>query len=152
MEAPMVGPPIKFFIRKLTPEDLPALLELWRSSGLPHEPRGRDSLESLLREMELNPEGFIGAFHKGEMIGALIASYDGRRGWINRLAVRPGYRRTGVATALIKEAERVLAKRGARVVAALVYSGNEPSLSLFSKLGYEIRRDILYLRKSLTGL
>ncbi len=143
----MVKPSLPFLIRKLTPDDIPALLELWRLAGLPHEPRGRDSPESLLREMELNSDGFLGAFHGKTLVGALIASYDGRRGWINRLAVRPEYRRRGIAKALIREAESMLVGKGARVVSALVYSRNEPSLALFSSLGYEVRVDILYLRK-----
>ncbi len=134
-------------LRRLGKDDIPDLLNLWAVSGLPHEPWRRDSPESLSKEIELNPDGFIGAFDGDLLIGALIASYDGRRGWINRLAVRPDYRRKGVAKALIREAESHLKGRGAVVVAALVHEDNTPSLSLFSSMGYEIRRDIIYVRK-----
>ncbi len=49
---------------------------------------------------------------------------------------------------LVAEAERVLREQGMHVIAALVESGNVPSLSLFHKLGYvEIDSGIHYLTK-----
>ncbi len=136
-------------IRRLEPERVEDLLRLWREAGLPHKPRGRDSPEMLRRQMEENPEGFIGAYDGDRLVGAVIATYDGRKGWINRLAVHPAYRRRGVATALVKAAEEVLIRKGALVIAALILEDNKPSLNLFKKLGYEVGRGVVYVRKAL---
>ena len=54
------------------------------------------------------PGGFIGAFADGKLVGIVVATHDGRKGWINRLAVHPDYRRRGIAKKLIEEAEEYL--------------------------------------------
>ena len=56
----------------------------------------------------------------GRLIGTVIAGWDGWRGGIYRLAVVPECRRRGVGQALVLEAERRLAARGARRLNAMV--------------------------------
>jgi len=136
-------------IRRLEPREVEDLLRLWREAGLPHKPRGRDSPEMLRKQMRENPEGFIGAYDGDKLVGAVIATYDGRKGWINRLAVHPAYRRRGVATALVRAAEDVLIKKGALVISALILEDNTPSLNLFKKLGYQVGRGVVYVRKAI---
>lgn len=84
---------------------------------------------------------------KDEMVGSVIASYDGRKGWINRVAVSPEYRRQGIAQKLISASEEALKKRGAEVIGVLIFESNAPSLALFQNLGYETDESILYLSK-----
>lgn len=131
------GPPEAIEIRFLAGGDIAALLELWRAAGLPFRPAGRDHPDRLLLELLAYPRNFIGAFWEGQLRGAVLANWDGRRGWINRLAVHPEERRKGLARLLIAQAETELKSRGAVVIAALVEPGNVPSLSLFAALGYQ---------------
>ena len=135
-------------LRRITRAEVDDLLRLWREAGPPHKPRGRDSPESLRRQMEEFPWGFIGAYDGDRLVGAVIATFDGRKGWINRLAVHPEYRRRGIASTLVREAERVLRERGARVISALIERWNQPSLNLFRKLGYQVAESIVYVRKA----
>ncbi|MEM1537102.1 MAG: GNAT family N-acetyltransferase [Candidatus Bathyarchaeia archaeon] len=134
-------------IRKLTIDYYEELINLWRRAELPFKPKGRDSKEAIARQMSTNPEFFLGAFENGQLVGAVIVSSDGRKGWINRLAVDPDFRRRGVAKALIAEAERVLRQKGIRIFCALIESHNVASKELFKKCGYIEHHDIIYFSK-----
>ena len=49
------------------------------------------------------------------IVGSIIAGWDGWRAALYRLAVAPAYRRRGIATMLVTEAERLLrTEQGAR--------------------------------------
>jgi ribosomal protein S18 acetylase RimI-like enzyme len=81
-------------------------------------------------------------------VAAVVATHDSRKGWINRLVVKPEHRRQGYAQRLIEEAERVLREQGMQVIAALIESDNTASLALFQQAGYvEIDKNIHYLSK-----
>ncbi|MEM4713129.1 MAG: GNAT family N-acetyltransferase [Candidatus Bathyarchaeia archaeon] len=134
-------------IRKITIAHYEELVNLWRRAGLPFKPRGRDSKEAIARQMSANPEFFLGAFENGRLIGAVIISSDGRKGWINRLAVDPDFRRRSVAKALITKAEKVLEDHGVKIFCALIEDENEASKRLFKKCGYAEHRDIIYFSK-----
>jgi len=135
-------------IRTLTIQDYDAMVELWKRAGLPSKPKGRDSRQMIEKQMKAFPEFFIGAFHNGKLVGVVIGSYDERmKGWINRLAVDPEYRRRGIAQQLINAVEKALEKRGAAIFCALIETPNDESLGLFQKMGYTAHRDILYVTK-----
>jgi len=134
-------------IRRLQVEDYPRLVELWSKAGLPFKPKGRDSPQAIAKQMKENPDFFIGAFENGKLIGAVIASSDGRKGWINRLAVDPEYRRRGIAKAWTTEAEKALRQKGLKIFCALIEDSNKASKELFRKCGYVEHRDIIYFSK-----
>lgn len=134
--------------RILTTADYDDMAELWRQAGLPFKPKGRDSRKAVQEQMCSNPEFFFGAFHNEMLVGVVVGSYDGRKkGWINRLAVHPRYRRKGVAKKLITRMETILEKQGAKIFCALIEETNQPSVRLFEKLGYITNRSIIYLSK-----
>jgi len=114
---------------------------------LPFKPKGRDSRHAIAKQMEREPNFFLGAFQEKTLIGTVVGSYDGRKGCINRLAVDPKHRRRGVAKLLVTRMEKILEKKGAAVLFALVEDSNEQSVNLFEKLGYITDRSILYLSK-----
>ncbi len=135
-------------VRPLTIKDYHAMVELWKRAGLPFKPRGRDSKRVIERQMKAAPEFFIGAFHEDKLVGVVIGSYDGRmKGWINRLAVDPAYRRRGIAQQLTSRLEKALKKQGATIFCALVEDPNEESVRLFQRMGYTVHKEILYITK-----
>ena len=144
---PSPAPPEDVQIRWLTREDIPDLLALWGESGLATRPTGRDHPDRLAAEIALYPRNFMGAYAGSRLVGALIATWDGRRGWINRLAVLPERRRLGLARRLITAAEAELRSRGALVIAVLVEPGNQPSLALFARAGYKDNPKAVFLSK-----
>lgn len=133
--------------RELTGDELALLGPLWEASGLSHRPAGRDTIENLRSQRQGNASGFLGAFDGGTLIGAVVATHDGRRGWINRLAVYPHYRGKGIAKKLIAAAESALQRQGLRIIAALIEDDNVASRTLFAQAGYEFLPEILYYSK-----
>ncbi len=139
-------------VRNLTAADYEAVRALWEASGLHTRPAGRDSAAAFAAQLASGCQFAIGlvdtAAPGGSLVGVVLATTDSRRGWINRLAVHPAYRRRGLGLRLVAEAERVLRDDlGLPVLAAHVESWNEPSLALLIKAGY-IRADgVIYLSK-----
>jgi len=120
---------------------------LWREAGLPHKPKGRDKKEAIEEQLKAYPDLFIGAFDGEKLIASVIGSDDGRKGWINRLAVHPKYQGKGIAEAILKEIETRLHKRGRKIICVLVEDWNEKSIKFFVKNGYILHKDIFYLSK-----
>ena len=135
--------------RRLKTSDIPAMIRLWKKSGLPIREKSRDSPKALRAEMKAGSQNFIGAFDGKELIGLVLATSDGRKGWINRLAVEPSHRHKGIALRLIQEAEEEIVSRGIHLFSGLIEKGNEASFALFAKAGYEITEDVIYVRKEL---
>jgi GNAT superfamily N-acetyltransferase len=52
--------------------------------------------------------------------GDEIGTFDGRRGWLNRLATSPDRRGKGIATALVRDLERRLLAKGCVKINLLV--------------------------------
>lgn len=137
----------KVSIRPLKKTELDSMRRLWRDAGLPYKPNGRDRLRNLEKQMDGAPEYFLGAFMHGELIGVSLVTDDGRKGWINRLAVRPDHRKRGIGTMLIRESEKVLRAKGIHLLCAHIETWNEASMRLFEKHGYHVETEIAYLTK-----
>ena len=137
----------ELIIRNFKIEDYEKTMELWKLTELPYKPLGRDRKERIKKEIEKDINLFLVAEIEGKIVGTVLATHDGRKGWINRLAVHPDYRKKGLATKLVKYAEDWLSSQGIEIIACLIEEGNEPSMRLFKKLGYREHRDIIYFTK-----
>lgn len=132
----------------LTTSDYPRIMALWQAAGLHIRPTGRDSEEAFECQMAGGLQTAIGIETEGgDLIGVVLATHDGRKGWINRLAVHPDWRRQGVARSLIVAAEDALHEQGINVIAALIEPGNTPSLECFLTSGYEEYAGLHYVSK-----
>jgi N-acetylglutamate synthase-like GNAT family acetyltransferase len=134
-------------IRRLTLDDYDRVTELWSRAKLPFKPKGRDSRDAMATQMVATPDFFLGMYQDNDLIGVAILTCEGRKGWINRLAVDPDYRRHGVAKTLIAECEKTLRRHGVRLFCVLIDYDNSVSKELFKKCGYVEHHDILYFSK-----
>jgi GNAT superfamily N-acetyltransferase len=82
----------------------------------------------------------------GRIIGAVIAGWDGWRGHLHHLAVRPDARRQGVARALVDEAERRLIARGAKRISVLAHVYFTPTSSSWLNMVERFFRDLTQRR------
>jgi ribosomal protein S18 acetylase RimI-like enzyme len=136
-------------IRKLDIADYEALCSLWQESGLPYRPNGRDTRQNIALQIEGDCSIYLVAEDKKRIIGSILATHDGRKGWLNRLAVSPNYRKRGIARMLVQEAEKRLLSRGIEIFACQIEDWNQTSMSVFENLGYTKHNDITYFSKRL---
>ncbi len=71
-----------------------------------------------------------------EVVGSVMAGYDGRRGWINYLAVQSTHRRRGLGTTLMQTAEGYLAELECPKVNLQVRESNPDVVAFYVALGY----------------
>jgi ribosomal protein S18 acetylase RimI-like enzyme len=134
--------------RHMLAEDIPAVLTLWEQAGLDNRPIGRDAPEALTQQLGAMGRHFWLAELDGRIVGAVLGTHDSRKGWINRLAVHPDFRRRGLARALLARVEQSLAEDGIEIFTALIDSENEASCRAFESTGYE-EYPVHYFRKLL---
>ncbi len=133
-------------IRRLQSSDYDGLIALFEACGLDPRTRGRDSRTSILRQLRVNDGTYLVALDGPRLVGAVLGTHDTRKGWINRLAVHPDYRRRGIAKRLVRACESALRAKGLEMFAALIEPGNDASEAVFRSLGYEVL-PIRYARK-----
>jgi ribosomal protein S18 acetylase RimI-like enzyme len=137
-------------IRDFRIGDYDAVAALWTDAGLPFRPNGRDRREAIAREIEGDQALFLVAEEGTRIVGVVFGTHDGRKGWINRLAVAPDLRRRGVGRTLVDEVEARLRRLGIVIAACLIEEENEISQAVFADLGYKRHPEIVYYAKRFT--
>ena len=92
-------------IRTAEPADAASLIELWTAAGLKFRP-GQVPAE-LAAVLARDPDLVLIAEDAGGVTAAVLGTFDGRRGWVKRLATHPGRRGQGHASAVLAELERM---------------------------------------------
>jgi aminoglycoside 3-N-acetyltransferase I len=142
-----------FTIRQLGGSDVLALETLLTVFGEAFdevETYGRARPSPAYQRRLLRSETFIAvvAEVEGEVVGGLAAyelqKFEQQRSeiYLYDLAVAEAHRRRGVATALIRELQRIAAGRGAWVVFVQADLSDPPAITLYSKLG--VRESVLH--------
>jgi len=112
-----------------------AVLDLWAQARSEHASTS-DRLEDVERVVADSPAALLVAERDGEVVGALIAAWDGWRGNMYRLAVRDSHRREGIGLALTRAGEDYLRSCGVRRVTALVAFDDEDAGGFWESAGY----------------
>jgi ribosomal protein S18 acetylase RimI-like enzyme len=128
-------------VRRCRKQDAGAVLELWAQVRSEHASTA-DRLDDVERLIADPPAALLVAERDGEILGALIAGWDGWRGNMYRLAVRDGHRREGIGIALTRAGEEYLRGCGASRVTALVAFEDEAAGAFWDSAGYPQDHDI----------
>lgn len=132
--------------RTPTIEEYDAILDLWEICDIPYRPAGRDARANVATELKEHPDYWHGAYDGDRLVGIVVGTDDGRKGWINRLAVHPEDRNRGIGTTLVERLEAAFDANGIDVIAALIEGENEQSRTFFADHGYE-SADVQYYSK-----
>ena len=136
-------------IRQLESSDFDDMMEVWTKAELKHTPSPEDYKQRFENEIQNPNIHYVGAEVDGRIVGLMITTSDGRKGWLNRLAVLPEYQRRGLAEKMMLESERILKEKGINVFACLIYEDNDMSIPLVYKLGYKGHEKVVYFSKRL---
>ena len=131
-------------IRTATLADAEHLAELWEAAGLKF--RAADVPGELLAVLGRDPDLVIVAEDADGLAAAVLGTFDGRRGWVNRLATGPDHRGQGHATAILAELERRLAAKGCQKVNLLIEPDNQAVSSFYRMHGYA-EDELIFMEK-----
>ncbi|GAU70503.1 putative acetyltransferase [Streptomyces sp. NBRC 110611] len=120
--------------RPATPDDLDSVLAFWKTAA--EGTSISDDPDGVARLVARDPESLLLALRRGELVGTLIAGFDGWRCHLYRLAVHPDHRRQGIASALLTAAEERFRALGGRRGDAMVLDRNEPAQHAWRAAGY----------------
>jgi ribosomal protein S18 acetylase RimI-like enzyme len=134
-------------IREFQLGDYERVVKLWRESGIILRPG--DERDGIELKLQRDPDLFLVAENDQQILGVVLGAWDGRRGWINHLAVQSGQRRSGIGKALIREVEKRLVGKGALKVNAQIYKSNRGSMEFFKALNYEVHSDLIMVGRYL---
>jgi ribosomal protein S18 acetylase RimI-like enzyme len=117
--------------------DIPAVLALWgtsRSAASVTE----DTPEAVAALLAQPGSELFLAWEGAALVGTLVVGWDGWRGNMYRLAVRPESRRRGIGSALVDTGHAHLKALGCRRVTALVGIDQDVAGSLWRSAGYSL--------------
>ena len=108
-----------------------------------------DTREGIDRYLKRNPNTCFAALIDGKIIGVILTGHDGRRAIVHHMCVHPDYRRMGIASRLVSEAEEALKAEGIQKIFGLVFKDNDTANNFWENQGYSLRTNLNYRNKSL---
>jgi N-acetylglutamate synthase len=137
----------EFKIREFGTDDYDTAYALWQASegiGL----SAADSRENIGSFLAKNPGlSFVAQSTNGSLVGALLASCDGRRGFLYHCAVTKECRGRGIGRALVDRSIAALAALGVRKCHIFVLADNENGKRFWRSIGWEERTMILVMSR-----
>ena len=94
------------------------------------------------KKLEAKDDLFFVALLEGEIVGTILAGYDGHRGWLYAVAVHPSHRKKGLGSALVRHAEQALTERGCMKINLQIITGNESVGGFYESLGYAVEKRV----------
>lgn len=140
----------KIEIRELVPDDYDGVIALWRASdGVTI--RDVDQREPLSAYIVQHRGLSFVAVDAGVVIGSTLCGTDGRRGFLQHVAVAKTHRRRGIATALVERSLDALARRGIDKCHLMVLSDNLDAQAFWTRIGWKERPEIRLMSHTASG-
>ena len=129
----------KIIINTLTPADHPAVMALWKRAELSISPV--DEREGYEVVLSRNPTTCLGLWDGDRLVACVVGTWDGRRAFVNHLAVEADYRHQGLGTRLMKELEVRFRALGVTRAHLFIEARNPHLLKYYESLGW-YKRDL----------
>lgn len=126
--------------------DLDSVINLWTDCGLV-VPQN-DPAKDISRKLLVDPDLFLVGKVDGELVATAMGGYDGHRGWINYLAVKPCSQRTGYGREIMQAVEALLLDRGCPKINLQIRSTNKEVIAFYKAIGYGVD-DVVSMGKRL---
>jgi ribosomal protein S18 acetylase RimI-like enzyme len=131
----------KLAIRAYAESDEAQVIRLWREV-FPDNPSWNVPKADIDRKLAVQRDLFLVGELDGEIVGTVMAGFDGHRGWVHLVAVAPKHRRRGFGRAMMDEAEKKLTDIGCTKINLQVRATNQGVISFYEKLGYAVEERV----------
>jgi ribosomal protein S18 acetylase RimI-like enzyme len=121
-------------IRAFDEADADDVVRLWSDCGLVRA--WNDPRKDIARKLAVQRDLFLVGVDGGRIVAAVMAGYDGHRGWINYLAVDPACRRQGIARRLIDAVEERLRRIGCAKINLQIRRDNLDAIAFYRRVGF----------------
>ena len=129
-------------IRNCVPADRDRVINLW-NCVFPESTGHNLPQDAIDRKMAVDDKlFFVACQENGDVVGTVVAGYDGHRGWLYSVAVAPDARRLGIGSCLVRHAEAELAKRGCPKINLQVRANNAGVTAFYESLGFRLEERI----------
>jgi ribosomal protein S18 acetylase RimI-like enzyme len=128
-------------VRTYEESDEAAVAALWREV-FADAPAHNVPEEDIRRKLAVQRDLFFVAKEGGELVGTALAGYDGHRGWVYYVAVKPARRRRGIGAALMARIEDGLRAMGCPKLNLQVRSSNSQAVAFYERLGYAVEERV----------
>jgi ribosomal protein S18 acetylase RimI-like enzyme len=133
-------------IRAFTLQDEEAVVSLWSRCGLVRPQN--DPHKDIRRKLTVRPDLFLVGVIDHQVVGTVMAGFEGHRGWLNYLAVDPAHQRKGLASALVAAAEALLRESGCPKINLQIRTSNSGVIEFYRSIGYA-QDDVVSMGKRL---
>lgn len=122
---------------------------LWQAAGI--SLGASDEYAEILKFRQQNPDSFLVGREAGAggMIAVCLGGFDGRRGYIHHLAVKPEFQKKGYGSQILEQVMQRLKQKGALKVHLFIESRNAGVVGFYDNAGWTKRSDIIVMSKVL---
>lgn len=128
-------------IRQMDISDYDSVISLWRDTEN-LSIRDADSKENIGLYLDKNPGLSFVAVIEDNVVGAVLVGTDGRRGYLQHLAVAPDYRKQGIGQSLVSESVKALDAIGIAKTHLFVLGDNMEAQGFYQSLGWYPRDEV----------
>ena len=121
-------------VRAYNKKDKEEVILLWNECGL--VPPQNDPVKDIKRKLEVDPDLFLVGVNENGIVASVMGGYEGHRGWINYLAVKPSEQRKGYGQSIMQAVETLIKQKGCPKINLQVRTTNEAIIAFYAAIGY----------------
>jgi ribosomal protein S18 acetylase RimI-like enzyme len=121
-------------IREYIETDEQQVIDLWMKCRLIVS--SNNPMRDIQRKLRVDRDLFLVGILDNKIIATVMGGYEGHRGWINYLAVDPGYQGNGYGRLIMEAVEQRIRSKGCPKINLQVRATNKAVIRFYQSLGY----------------